>query len=231
MANPLVERRATARTKARLDAETIIAAGLQIAARPGATAVTVRELGALLGADPTAIYRHFRSKENLMGALLDRLFAMSLERVTAPREEWRTRLTQLATATIDLFTEYPAIGAEAIVLSTGGPAELEIVELILDGLSVAGLEGEDIVRHYAAQSTYVLSYSAGIARGLSIREGVATEEHRSWMGRSLAVTSATHPQINALREQLLALRDREVFFLGVDALLDAVDATVERRKR
>jgi hypothetical protein len=68
------------------------------------------------------------------------------------------------------------------VLSTRGPSKLEIVELILDGLSVAGLEGEDIVRHY-----------------------------------------------NALREQLLALRDREVFFLGVDALLDAVGATVERR--
>ncbi len=231
MASPLAERRGTARAKPRLDAETIIAAGLQIAARPGATAVTVRELGALLGADPTAIYRHFRSKESLMGALLDRLFAMSLERVTAPRAQWRTRLTQLATATIDLFTEYPAIGAEAVVLSTGGAAELEIIELILDGFSVAGLEGEDIVRHYAAQSTYVLSYAAGIARGLSVREGVAAEEHRSWMGRSLPVTAASHPNINALREQLLALRDRDTYFLGVDSLLDAAEAAGARSKR
>lgn len=229
MASPLVEGRGTARTKPRLDAETIIAAGLQIAARPGATAVTVRELGALLGADPTAIYRHFRSKDSLMGALLDRLFAMSLERVTAPRGQWRTRLTQLATATIDLFAEYPAIGAEAVVLSTGGPAELEIIELILDGFSVAGLKDEDIVRHYAAQSTYVLSYAAGIARGLSVREVGGTDEPRSWMGRSLSVTAASHPHISALREQLLALRDREIFFLGVDALLDAVEAKVARR--
>lgn len=232
MANPLAERQHAGRAKPRLDAETIIAAGLEIASRPGATAVTVRELGVLLGADPTAVYRHFRSKESLMKALLERLFAMSLERVTAPREQWRSRLTQLASATLDLFTEYPAIGVDAIVLSTEGPAELEIIELILDALSVAGLEGEDIVRHYAAQSAYVLSYAAGIARGLSVSDRDASGEYRTtWLGRSLPVTAASHPNINALREQLLALHDRETYFLGVDSLLDAAEAAGARSKR
>lgn len=219
-----------ASAKQRLDAETIIAAGLQIASRPGATTVTVRELGTLLEADPTAIYRHFRNKEALMRALLDRVSAMSLERVTAPREKWRERLSQLASATLELFTEYPAIGVEAIVINTEGPAELEVVELILDALSVAGLEGEDIVRIYAALSAYVLSFAAGIALEHTARGGSAIDEPREWLGRSLPVSAATHPNITALREPLLALRSREIYFVGVEALLDAAEATAARRQ-
>ena len=37
--------------------------------------MSVRRLGAELGADPTAIYRHFRDKDELVLALLDRLLA------------------------------------------------------------------------------------------------------------------------------------------------------------
>ena len=35
--------------------------------------LTVRRLGKELGADPTAIYRHFRDKDELVRAVLDRL--------------------------------------------------------------------------------------------------------------------------------------------------------------
>ncbi|MCX2747869.1 TetR/AcrR family transcriptional regulator [Arthrobacter sp. MI7-26] len=232
MVGSLVEQQGTARAKQRLDPESIVAAGLQIAAKPGTTTVTVRELGTLLGVDPTAIYRHFRNKEDLMGALLDRLFSMGLDRVTAPREQWRTRLTQMASAMVDLFTEFPAIGAESILINAQGPAELDTIEFILDALNVAGLEGQDAVRHYASLSTYVLSVGAGIARAQSSRNGTANDEQQSsWLGRSLPVTAASHPYINAVRDQLLGLSDREVFFLGVDALLDAAEASAMPRSR
>ena len=89
--------------KTRLDRETIIEAGLRIAAKPGTTTVTVRELGTMLGTDPTAIYRHFRNKESLMQALLDHLLAIGLDSVTAPREQWRERVLQLANSTLDAF--------------------------------------------------------------------------------------------------------------------------------
>ena len=62
-------------TRARLDRESIIAAGLELAAS-GTSTISVRELGNHLGADPTAIYRHFRNKEQLMEALLDELISL-----------------------------------------------------------------------------------------------------------------------------------------------------------
>ena len=78
--------------KVRLDRESIVAAGLELAAASGSATLSVRELGARLGADPTAIYRHFRNKEQLMQALLDELNARSVATVTAPVDDWRARI-------------------------------------------------------------------------------------------------------------------------------------------
>ena len=121
-------------TRARLDRESIIAAGLELAAS-GTSTISVRELGTHLGADPTAIYRHFRSKEHLMQALLDELTSRSLAAVTADAADWRDRLRQLAASTLALYAAHPAVGAEAIVLTTHGPGELEAIELMLEAFS------------------------------------------------------------------------------------------------
>ena len=64
-------------TRARLDRESIIAAGLELAAtraRPRSRCANWAPTSAPI---PTAIYRHFRSKEHLMQALLDELTSRS----------------------------------------------------------------------------------------------------------------------------------------------------------
>ncbi|MFT2817354.1 TetR/AcrR family transcriptional regulator [Leifsonia sp. A12D58] len=210
--------------KTRLDRETIIEAGLRIAAKPGTTTVTVRELGTMLGTDPTAIYRHFRNKESLMQALLDHLLAIGLSGVTAPREQWRERVLQLANSTLDAFVTYPAIGLEAIVLSTDGPAELDSIEFMLDAVSQSGLTGDDLVRHYASLASYVISYASGIAREHSLSKSVTSDEALPWVGRPLAVTARSHPHIDELRTELTALQDRDIYLLGINALLDAAES-------
>jgi len=208
-----------------------VAAGMAIAARPNAPAITVRELGKYLGADPTSIYRHFRTKDDVIRALLENLMATILNRVTAPRAEWRERLRQMAAGTFELFMQYPAVGAEAIHLSTNGPAELNIVEAMLDCMDAAGLSDDEAVRHYAAMSTYVLAYASGIASSHSDRDAEDPEEAAAWLGRSLPMSPATHPRVNALRDALVALDDREAFDMGIEALLDAVEANAARGRR
>ncbi|MDJ0348308.1 TetR/AcrR family transcriptional regulator [Cryobacterium sp. PH29-G1] len=220
------------RERARLDAESIIEAGLRIASKPGTAAVSVRDLGAMLDAAPTAVYRHFRSKEGLMQALLDRLLAMSTAQVTAPTEAWRERITQLCTATLNVFIAYPAIAVEAIVLSTEGPAELDGVEIMLGAYAQTGLEGTELVRHYAALSTYMLSYASGIARAHSISNTLTAEDSTPWWGRTYPVTASSHPYIAALRDELTALSDREIYFLGINELMDSAErAGAQARER
>ncbi|GAA4367261.1 TetR/AcrR family transcriptional regulator [Paeniglutamicibacter cryotolerans] len=214
-------------TKTRIDAALIIEAGLRIASEPGSGSVTVRELGKALHADPTSIYRHFRNKDALMKALLDRIAEMALERVTAPREQWRERLRQSFQAFYDLYMEYPAIGEHAILLSTEGPAELDVVELTLECLSEAGLRGDDLVRHYAAISTYVLAYTSGIARSEAARASGPLEDTSAWFRRSLPMSPSTHPHVNALRDPLSMLDDADAYQMGIEALLDGVEATAQ----
>ena len=201
---------------------------MSIAARPNAPAITVRELGKYLGADPTSIYRHFRNKDDVLRGLLEYLMALILERVTAPRDQWRERLRQMAAATFELYMQYPAIGAEAIHLSTHGPEELNIVEAMLDCMEVAGLSDDAAVRHYAAVSTYVLAYSAGIASSQGDRDPEYADDASAWLSRSLPMSPATHPRVNALRDALVSLDDRDAYDMGVEALLDAIEANANR---
>lgn len=210
--------------KTRLDRESILEAGLRVASRPGATSIPVRDLGADLGVDPTAIYRHFRSKESLMQALLDRLFAMSLAELSAPAEDWKGRLGQLAESTLELFTQYPAIGVEAIVISTNGPAELEIVELMLDAFSRAGLSDNEVVRHYALYSEHLLSSAAGIARAHAERTDLE-DDSSPWIDSPLLVDPERYPHIAALSPQLRALDSRDLLRLGAESIINSAERT------
>ena len=214
--------------KTKLDRDSIIAAGLELSAQPGVLSISVRELGARLGADPTAIYRHFRSKEHLMEALLDEIIVRSVRAVTAEPGEWRERLRQLAASTLDLFTQHPAVGVEAMVLTTHGPGELDAVELMLDAFSRAGLVDDDLVRHYALLASHVLSSAAGIARARGERVG-SPADRSPWIEGPMLADPRTHPMIAAVSARLAELEDRELFMLGVDAVIESAERTAGSR--
>src|SRR5919108_3233672 len=55
----------------------ILAEALALVDEAGLDALTTRALGQRLGVDPTAVYRHFRNKDELLGALADRILASS----------------------------------------------------------------------------------------------------------------------------------------------------------
>jgi AcrR family transcriptional regulator len=210
--------------KVRLDRETIVAAGLALAAGTDATSISVRELGTSLGADPTAIYRHFRNKQALMEALLDELNARSVAAVTAPPAEWRDRLRQLSAATLASFAAHPAIAVEAVVLTTHGPGELDAVELMLDAFARAGLADDELVRHYALLASHVLSTAAGIARGRSGRGGGA-DDPSPWFEGPILADPRTHPRIAELGVKLAGIEDRDLFHLGVETVIQSAERT------
>ncbi|GAA1793835.1 TetR/AcrR family transcriptional regulator [Agromyces lapidis] len=217
--------------KARLDRDSIVAAGIELAATAASSSLSVRELGAHLGADPTAIYRHFRNKEQLMEALLDALTLRGLQTVTAPPEAWRDRLRQLAIATLDLFAKHPAIGVEATVLTTHGQGELDAVELMLDAFTRAGLSGDDLVRHYALFAAHVLSSAAGIARarGEQRDRGVMEDEFAPspWFEGPILADPRRYPLITSINSRLVDLEDRELFMLGVEAVIQSAERVAE----
>ena len=207
-------------SRPRLDPELIVATGLELAAT-GVSAISVRDLGARLGADPTAIYRHFRSKDDLMRALLDEVTLRAVTGVEVPLQDWRGRLRTLAEATLDLYSEFPAVGAEATTLTTHGPGELAAIELMLQAFTTAGLGEADVVRHYALLASHVLSTAAGIARARAQRAD--DEADGPWFDEPPLADPRRYPRIAEHTVALASLRDRELFFLGVDQILDSAE--------
>ncbi|MFJ6415470.1 TetR/AcrR family transcriptional regulator [Paeniglutamicibacter sp. NPDC091659] len=207
--------------KAPLDREVFVEAAFRLASRPHTLTLTYRDLGKEVGVDPTAIYRHFQSKESLMQELLDRLFKMAHARMTTSTSQWEDCLAQFAAVTLDTFLEYPAIAVTATTLTTSGQGELDSIELILSCFSEAGLQGSALAEQYAIFGAYVLAGAAGLARDLA--ESSDSESHE-WFAGPLLVDPARNPLVAAIRDEILALDHREMFLAGVQQIIQAARA-------
>src|SRR5262245_24788640 len=101
--------RSTKRSGSQLNREAIIQASLRIAARGSADAFTVRRLGEELGTDPTAVYRHFRDKDELLLSVADRTLGEVLDGIPAGLG-WKDRLRELAAGSLRVALKYPVVG-------------------------------------------------------------------------------------------------------------------------
>lgn len=201
----------------RLDRATIVDAGLRIAARPGVAEVRFRDLGTELDADPTAVYRHFRNKAELMAAMVDRL--MSDVTAALPLDaDWRTRLHTMASVSLDVFVGHPAIGVQLTASRPVGPGELRLVDLGLQTLEQAGLSGDALVEHYAAFSGMLIAYLAA-----ACRERIAAElQDIPWIPTDGAPDPAEFPAVARHAEGLFAMDYRSTYFSGVRVLIDSI---------
>lgn len=182
--------------------------------------ITFRALGAELGSDPTAVYRHFRDKDELVSAVFDRLIEDALRDIDQSGS-WREQLRDLAQLTLSACAKHPSIGVEARTVTTRGPGELGAVELILEMFQEAGLDRAQAVRFYAVFSGYLLSVSAAVAANRLAGETLAREYDASWIGDVGRVDPKRYPEAAAARMELAGLTDHDVFLTGVDVLLDA----------
>jgi len=212
-----------ARKRAQLDRDVILQATLDLSSQ--GKPITFRALGSALGADPTAVYRHFRDKNELVGAAFDRLL-QDVVRGVDPAGSWRDQLRDSATLTLDVCEAHPSIGIEARSLITRGPGELAAVEHLLEQFQAAGLDQVQTVRFYAAYSSYLLAVSATAATLRLETHGEVGTADTSWIGDVGAVDPTRYPAVAAARTELANLRDRDVFMMGVEVLLDAAEAAV-----
>jgi AcrR family transcriptional regulator len=211
--------------RAQLDQEVIVAAAIDLAA--AGEPVTFRGLGNALGADPTAVYRHFRDKDELMGAVVDRLIVAIQEQLDQSAS-WRDQLRDGAALTIDVFAAHPHVGVESPAIATGGVGELTAINWILTQLGRAGLGPQEAVRFYAAYSSYVLAAAAAQSRQ-RLRDGESGATTR-WVGDLRAVDAARMPAVAAVIPELVALSDREVFATGIEIFLDSVESMAAGRE-
>jgi AcrR family transcriptional regulator len=212
-----------ARSRPHLDRAGIVDAALRLAERPSAGALSFRKLGAALGADPTAIYRHFADRDELMRAIIDRLLA-EVDAGIDPDLPWDERLRLSAMGTLRQARRYPAIGLELAQHTTSGPGERESIEIELRAWRDAGLGDDDVVRFYAVFSGYVLSAAASVAAHVIGMADANVETDSSWVGDLADVDADRYPLVSLYREPLAALEVDDTYAAGVELFIDAARA-------
>jgi AcrR family transcriptional regulator len=202
---------------ARLDASRIVDAALTIATRDGAPAVTMRRLGAELGVDATAFYRHFRTKDQLLAAMAERLMEREVE-AFEPGPDWRENLRRLYWAGWRVYRGHPGFAETIARLPENVPTLARIADLILAELRRAGLSRREAALFYHSSVDLV----AGTGLFIAIAPRLAEDEGRTAMRHALAqLPAATHPAVHELADELYPPVE-DVFTNSVELLLDAI---------
>jgi AcrR family transcriptional regulator len=206
----------------RLDRTQIIRAALVLSKEPDPNAVSFRRLGAHLHVDPTAVYRHFRDKDELVAATLDALWIDAAGKARAGRP-WRDELTTIAHVYRAAIVDHPAVGVDACHRSTGGPGEREAVDMVLSCLEAAGLNDAELIRFYALFSGTVLAQASAQAAA-RISGPTSNAAERPWIETQVPLDAERFPAMHRHRAGLETLNQDDVFVLSLELVLDAVDA-------
>jgi AcrR family transcriptional regulator len=125
----------------RLDREMIVEAAQRILREDGQSNLTMRRIGRELGVDPTAVYRHFRDKAELVTELADRAF--SSIPAPDPQRPWQERIRQQLHGALELYRSNPDFAVHLANQADDTPGLMRVAERMLGALADAGLGPRD----------------------------------------------------------------------------------------
>ncbi|MEU4421031.1 helix-turn-helix domain-containing protein [Actinoplanes sp. NPDC024001] len=210
----------------RLSPELIVDAAVRIAARAEPDGLTGRALGAELGADRSAVWRHFPDRDALLLAVGDRLLELATDRVRpglGPRE----RLQALARSVVEVYVAHPYVGAAVACRTTRGPGEFAVVEMMLAALHEVGLRGESVARHQRMLADAILSYAGMRAGWAVLPERVRRGDEQAWAGAYATLPADRYPAIAEHLPHLAGQGDDQVLGALLHALWLSVAAAVQ----
>jgi AcrR family transcriptional regulator len=127
--------RATA-ARTPLTKERVLAAAVDLADRDGIDALSMRKLGQELGVEGMALYRHVRSKDDILDGIVDVVVAEIDDPGRA--DAWITGLRQLSLAARDVMLRHPWAPAVIVARPEVGPATLRHIDRVLGFLEAGG---------------------------------------------------------------------------------------------
>jgi AcrR family transcriptional regulator len=127
--------------KPTLTVDEIVRAAVEVADAEGLAAVSMARVAAQLGNSTMALYRHVRSKEELLLLMSDA--ALAAPPAFPPDSDWRSRLTLWSRSMLAEYRQHPWFTHIPIKGPPIGPRNLEWLDSALGALADAGLDVED----------------------------------------------------------------------------------------
>jgi AcrR family transcriptional regulator len=219
---------AATRIRPDLSKDRILDAALVLMERDDEAELTFRRLGAELQADPTACYRHFRNKDELLLALGERLLGEALDEVPEG-QPWRETITGMAGAVLRALLRHPRLAVLVSVRTTQGEQEARGIERILASLHEAGLTVGEAVDIWHALADTILAWAGFEATYATLPEEVRRRDSAAWTGSYRRLPADIYPHIAAARPYLQ--HDYDAFPVAIELMLDGVAARLEHRRK
>jgi TetR/AcrR family transcriptional regulator, tetracycline repressor protein len=193
-----------------LTREVIVNESLRLLDAQGIDGFSLPKLGRALGADQTAVYRHFASKDALILAIADRLNEEALTGLE-PRACWVDTLTDIARRIRRTYLAHPAAASISAYRTTQGPAEIRGVDAILGALLEAGFQGAEAALTYRAVADFALYWSGAEAAFLALDERLQQSDQDAWTRAYLTVSRQQYPSVWQVRTELPEVADDDIF--------------------
>jgi AcrR family transcriptional regulator len=222
----------------RLTKDAVVDRGLELADSQGLETLTIRKLAAELGVTPMALYWHFRSKEELLGGLVERVWA-EIDTDVDPAAPWPAQLRALMKSLLVVLRAHPAASKLLLQFDKQSKAAMRPTEVALEVLRGAGFDTEhaaEIVRFALWTGlALVMSEPGSELEYLSDEE---REEHLRVKRVAYAtLPPATFPRLVECAIPMTTCADPEfhyelgvnIFIAGVEALAGSVAAPGQTR--
>jgi AcrR family transcriptional regulator len=193
-----------------LTPELIVKESLKLLDDKGLDGFSMPKLGRALGADPTAVYRHFPSKDDLVLAIADQLIEDAMAGL-APHACWVDTVTDIVRRIRRTYCDHPAAASLTACRSTQRSAELRSADTLIGAILDAGFEGRTAAWVYRAIADFALAGAGGEAAFHALDTRLQEKDQAAWRRAYRAVDRAEHPHIWRLREELPAVTDNDVF--------------------
>ncbi|MGB4778858.1 TetR/AcrR family transcriptional regulator [Microbacterium sp.] len=207
------------RKRGSLSPDEIVAASLALLDREGESPLTFALLGRELESSPTAVYRHFASRADLLRAIADHLDGLSL-RGYEPHDDWRADLEDLAWRAWNVAIAHPAAASLALGIITNGIHELRAVDAVLRALHQSGLRGREAVIYYQVYANLVLGAAQAQATRLSATGSGRDQD--DWLQVYTPSDPSAYPYAEAVKTELRRVNYEEVFGKQLELFLAAL---------
>ncbi|GAA1518710.1 TetR/AcrR family transcriptional regulator [Kribbella lupini] len=225
-------KRGRRREQSALTPEQIVAAAIKLLDADGLDALSMRKLGAELGAVATAVYWHVANKEELLELVVDHVYGeLEVPEITEAAQ-WRPAAIASATSMRGIIQRHPWLAATLadVGITYVGPNLMAVSDRMVALYETAGFELIEADQASKTVLGFVLGLASNEAATLTklARTGTTVEEWiaKAWPAARRAAEN--HPRMKALYAAY-AERDRgadadAVFTYGLERILDGLEA-------
>jgi AcrR family transcriptional regulator len=218
------------RPRRALTRERVVAEALTLISTDGAATLSMRALATRLGVVPAALYRHVRSKEQLLDLVVDGVLS-DVDCQTEPALTWTEQIKVLAHRLRAVLEDHPGIAGLLKTRDPLGPHSLTLAEAFLAPLQAAGLPPKQTALAFCLIYDYTLGFALSDRTTVNEQRVQDTATRRKLHAFFRSLPADQFPALAVLGEHIWAGHRDQRFTASLDTLLDGIESARRRSGR